>query len=273
MNRLQRVIQEPKRVIEYFKWKIEHTRDHWQEAGMEKKALRMLSTFTQEQVISDRLRLMALIFDCQVSDVEQYVNELEEDIDFQTHLAHKRDALAERGFKGSADNSDCTTIYVLIRLLKPKIVVETGVQFGASSAHILKAMSHNGWGNLYSIDLPRPDADAFGTPLGLGCLVPEHLRNNWQIQWADSKKALPSLLVNLTEIDLFLHDSVHTYDFMFWEYETAWPYIRQGGWLGSHDIWRHQAFTDFCKKYERELGKFITIYNIGMVKKYFQPDH
>jgi predicted O-methyltransferase YrrM len=43
--------------------------------------------------------------------------------------------------------------YILMRKIKPKIVVETGVSFGITSSFILQAMEENGFGTLYSIDL------------------------------------------------------------------------------------------------------------------------
>jgi len=45
-------------------------------------------------------------------------------------------------------------LYVVVRLMKPDVVVETGVGAGKSSAFILKAMEKNGKGVLHSIDLP-----------------------------------------------------------------------------------------------------------------------
>lgn len=46
-------------------------------------------------------------------------------------------------------------LYLLIRAIKPAIVVETGVAAGISSSHILKALCDNGSGFLHSVDLPN----------------------------------------------------------------------------------------------------------------------
>jgi predicted O-methyltransferase YrrM len=48
-------------------------------------------------------------------------------------------------------------IYTIIRCLKPRIVIETGVANGASSTFILSALEKNNLGKLYSIDLPSKD--------------------------------------------------------------------------------------------------------------------
>jgi hypothetical protein len=42
-----------------------------------------------------------------------------------------------------------------VRSLKPRVIVETGVASGLSSAHILRALAANGTGTLHSIDLPN----------------------------------------------------------------------------------------------------------------------
>jgi len=61
----------------------------------------------------------------------------------------------------------------MTRILKPEIVIETGVFEGHSSLAILLALEENNKGCLYSIDLPSPSL-----PLGKepGWIVPEHLR-------------------------------------------------------------------------------------------------
>ena len=44
--------------------------------------------------------------------------------------------------------------YVLARIRRPSVVLETGVCYGVTSAFLLKAIQVNGWGVLHSIDLP-----------------------------------------------------------------------------------------------------------------------
>jgi predicted O-methyltransferase YrrM len=145
-------------------------------------------------------------------------------------------------------------LYHLIRLVQPDIVVETGVFRGISSAFILGALAQNGRGRLYSIDLPQASYEVPGRgkdtselPSGAqtGFVVPESLRSRWTLVSGNSRSELPPLLARLGVIDVFLHDSEHTYDFMTWEYETAWPLLRSGGVLASDDINWNRAFDDF----------------------------
>jgi len=44
----------------------------------------------------------------------------------------------------------------------------------------------------------------------------------------DSRLELPNLLDKVEEVDVFFHDSLHTYDAMLFEYETIWPHIKRG---------------------------------------------
>jgi len=146
--------------------------------------------------------------------------------------------------------------YAVVRLMKPNVVVETGVAEGLSSWFILLALEQNGRGILHSIDLPNQDIELFpGGPRQTeilpdgkqtGFIVPENLRTHWQLHLGNAKELLPRLLHSLGKIDIFLHDSLHTYDHMMFEYRTAWAYLREGGVLLSDDVDLHTALSDFA---------------------------
>ncbi len=171
-------------------------------------------------------------------------------------------------------------LYWIAREFKPEIVVETGVARGDSSAFILCAMHENGKGHLYSIDLPPYEAyiqknDNYlllkdgqkhknTQNYQVGELVPEYLKDRWTLVQGDSKKELPKILKDLKEITIFLHDSLHTYEHMMFEYEAAWPHIINGGFLLSHDVIWNNAFIDFSKKIK---SKPILYYSTGIIKK------
>ena len=141
-------------------------------------------------------------------------------------------------------------MYRLTRSLKPSIVLETGVHHGMSSAFTLRAMHDNHHGALYSIDLPNA-TEQLKEGWSTGDLIPGFLRNRWHLILGDSRERLPALLQRLKQVDIFFHDSLHTYNHMMFEYRTAWPYVRKG--LFSDDLWPHwvecrQAFVDFSKE-------------------------
>ena len=82
----------------------------------------------------------------------------------------------------------------------------------------------------------------------IGVCITKNLRKRWNLILGDSRKELPKLLEDLSTIDIFLHDSKHTQDHMKWEYETAWPHLKNCGLLISDDTnWSKGAFEEFAK--------------------------
>ncbi len=142
-------------------------------------------------------------------------------------------------------------LYPMCRKLMPQIAVETGVHWGNSTAFVLQALEDNGHGHLWSIDLPNVAADPqnvtiLSEGMETGFLVPETLKSRWTLILGDARVELPRLLTNFDSLDLFHHDSLHTYEHMRFEYEEVWPKLRIGGFIVSDDVTRNHAFEDFC---------------------------
>lgn len=153
-------------------------------------------------------------------------------------------------------------LYAICRKFNPETVVETGVQYGISSSYILQALEDNGHGRLYSIDLPNVayqlglkstlsgvdhQADLLGPGRYTGDHIPGELKQRWTLKLGDSREELPHLLGNLETVDMFHHDSMHTYEHMTFEYETVWPKLSKGGVTASDDVLWNDAFKDFCR--------------------------
>ena len=135
-------------------------------------------------------------------------------------------------------------LYIITRILKPEIVIETGVFEGHSSLSILLALEENNKGYLYSIDLLSPKLPPGKEP---GWVVTGHLKKRWDLRLGLSSDLLSSLLEEVKEVDIFLHDSEHSYKNMYWEYKTAYSFVRKGGLLLSHDVSQNSAFRNFAK--------------------------
>lgn len=136
-------------------------------------------------------------------------------------------------------------LYMAIRVTKPHIVVETGVNSGRSTSFILQALHDNKKGKLYSIDLGHNisyDSESgiqrhiLPGRLETGWLIPEHLKKNWVLILGDSKKELPKLFNKLGSIDFFSHDGEHTDSNMMFEYILAMKFLKAGGILMSDDV-------------------------------------
>lgn len=124
-------------------------------------------------------------------------------------------------------------LYALVRLRRPRSVVETGVARGVSSAAILQALEDNGEGRLWSLDLPGLGA---GYREQVGHVVPERLRARWTLALGPSAVRLPRLLGEAAPVDLFVHDSAHTYRNMRFEFGQAARRLAPGGLLVSDDV-------------------------------------
>jgi predicted O-methyltransferase YrrM len=142
-----------------------------------------------------------------------------------------------------ADPGLARLAWCVVRHRRPEKIVETGVARGITSRILLEALERNGAGRLWSIDLPMLRSRWHEQT---AAAVPADRRSRWTYIRGSSRRQLPRLLSELGEIDLFLHDSAHTESNMRYEFETAWPALRSGGILLSHDITMNAAFADFA---------------------------
>src|SRR5579863_391569 len=149
-------------------------------------------------------------------------------------------------------------LYVLLRALEPRRVVETGVSAGFSARLMLEALRRNGRGRLVSVGLDRialrPGAFASGTGAAerpAGWLVPDALRGPWSLRLGSSETLLPEVLAEEPgTLDVFLHDSLHLFETMTWEYAQAWAHLAPGGLLLSHDIHNNAAWPTFLRAHD-----------------------
>jgi Methyltransferase domain len=149
-------------------------------------------------------------------------------------------------------------LYAAVRICRPNVVLETGVFDGLSSALILRAMERNSAGELVSIDLPAHETIADSTdrmPEGVlppdccsGWIVPDFLRARYRLRLGDSKRLLRETLEQYKRVDIFLHDSLHTYRHQLFEYNAAWPSVIPSGLLLSDGIFWTAAFHRFSKQ-------------------------
>lgn len=156
------------------------------------------------------------------------------------------------------------TLYVLCRIFKPKIVVETGVANGYSSAFILQALQKNGSGKLYSIDLPNQSGQELGKNRSIGWVIPESLKDRWSLIIGSTQDKLEPLLKGLKNIDIFYHDSDHSYQNMMYEFKKADEYLLPGGIIVSDDITDNDAFDDFSQL--KSSSRCVKLFKLGVLK-------
>lgn len=232
-----------------------------------------LNTYDKRTALKYFLRSPSLFFTICQNPSKFYFSKTLENILDSNFISCLHNFLPERFLnhlkeEGFVDHDGVRFIlYSIVRAYKPEIVVETGVAHGVTSAFMLCAMHENRKGHLYSIDIPPYDACVENGNAGgkikmledgqkhwinekysVGDFVPEYLKDRWTLILGDAKEELPTLLKKINKISVFFHDSLHTYEHMMFEYETAWPHITKSGLLLSHDVVWNKAFLKFSKK-------------------------
>lgn len=249
-----------------------------------RQSLQRLRGVSESRLVQQSLVRMVSQATCQAeAKIQGYLEDLRSDIQFWAELQsgcrerqldqydRRCGHLVQASSEQTLDQCRLHAVawYLVMRAVKPEKVVETGVYMGWSSALILRAMEINGRGELFSVDMPatkdRPfyDPDAKGIlvehKLGdeseVGALVPRRLHSHWKLMLCRSKEGLPRLLEELRRVEVFIHDSDHSYENMIWEFETALPRVRCDGYILSDNIDWNFAFGDFAGRH-KELQSF-----------------
>lgn len=159
-------------------------------------------------------------------------------------------------------------LYTLVRAEEPSIVIETGVRSGVSTTLILAALERNGAGALHSCDPCYQSTDhaikAIEAATGMGDRVP------WERWDFDPRKSEVALEVFPYEIDMFIHDSDHSWVNMAFELEAAWEVLLPEGLLICDD-WKtcvgaekHTEFENFVNHHKVD---FYAIGSAAVVRK------
>jgi Methyltransferase domain len=155
-------------------------------------------------------------------------------------FAHLRRRHEEGGRDSYVEIDAPLELYAIVRLLKPRHVVEVGVSSGVSSAYLLKGLEQNGRGTLHSVDRPafsraRPGTAgprmSWSLPAGAtpGWAVPAALRARWDLRWGDKARVLPLLADELPAIDIVVYDVPHEEAAAWSEFTLLGPRISPGG--------------------------------------------
>jgi hypothetical protein len=135
-------------------------------------------------------------------------------------------------------------IWCLIRHMRPKKIVETGVAHGVTSRCILEALARNGDGHLWSIDLPPMESH---WRKQVAAAVGDGHADRWSYIEGSSRRRLPELLSRLGQIDLFVHDSLHSERNVRFELDRAWVASGPNAAIVVDDVdanWGFRSFTE-----------------------------
>jgi hypothetical protein len=112
---------------------------------------------------------------------------------------------------------------------------------GHSTVVVLQGLMRNGHGRLLSVDVNTD----------VGGLVKGRERERWELSLLPRRRrkhALSTLIRDMVPIDMFVHDSDHSYGWQALEYTLAWSQLAQPGILFTDDAQSSRAFFDFCRR-------------------------
>lgn len=211
------------------------------------------------------LELLSSYLDLDIGDVYRLYEELLKDDRFLNEINEqigKARTFYQKGIcrHEMLDSVDWMAIqrimlYVLVRLYRPAFCLETGVFYGGTTMFILNALRKNEHGTLTSIDLSANNmdrnsrhhlvGDTEDVPEGLdtGFLIHPALKERWTFIRGDSLEEVPKIT---EKIDLYNHDSDHSFDFIKSEMELVWSKLSDKAIIMADDLDWSNGFYSFC---------------------------
>ncbi len=137
-------------------------------------------------------------------------------------------------------------LWCIVRHLKPRKIVETGVAHGVTSRFLLEALERNGDGHLWSIDFPPYERHLRKE---IGAAVGGRYSDRWTYIQGSSRRRLPKLLSSVEGIDLFIHDSMHSERNVRFELDLAWDALNPNGITIVDDVDANYGFRSFTEAF------------------------
>ncbi len=212
---------------------------------------REITNFTYDLEETNKRYLASMIADVSSTDfdtVMAYIEEIESDQQLRTHI---EEATMSSDLSFMADRAVYfgrrVGWYALARILKPKVIIETGVDKGLGSCLLAAALMRNKQegheGRYYGTDI-NPRA---------GYLLSGDYANHGSILYGDS---IASLKQFDGIIDLFINDSDHSADYEADEYRTIAGKLSEGAVI----LGDNAHCTDKLLEFSLETGReFIFI--------------
>lgn len=202
---------------------------------------REITNFTYD--ISNAGEIPAFLSACMQVDASvpaRYVEELQNDSVFRqelrTQLQNRRDRNPEPKFGRRIG------WYSIVRMIKPKLIVETGTHDGLGAAVLARALQRNRQegsdGHLFTLDL---DAQS-------GWLLTGEWKSQLTRILGDTRETL-ARAISGKMVDLFIHDSNHSYEHEMFEFTTVLPHMGDRAVLISDNAHVSSAMKDFCSQH------------------------
>lgn len=183
--------------------------------------------------------------------IKNYLSEIESDEDLKKHIYLETKRSGQK-FKSNTKVYFGRRIgwYAIVRAIKPKIIVETGVDKGLGSCILTSALMKNkseGYpGYYYGTDI-NPKA---------GFLLTKKYSKYGEILFGDSIESLKKLN---KKIDLFINDSDHSAEYEYNEYLVIKSKLNKSNIILGDNSDCSSALFDFSLKFKRNFLFFSEI--------------
>lgn len=124
--------------------------------------------------------------------------------------------------------------YALVRAAQPDLVVETGTHLGLGTSIIAAALLRNGHGRVLTVDVDPEAGYLIGEP--------------WSAVVDRRTGSSTDVLASLRDVDIFLHDSLHTYEYEAAELSAVAANLSPGALVLSDNAHDSAALSDFAER-------------------------
>ena len=103
----------------------------------------------------------------------------------------------------------------------------------------------------------------------IGSIIPDELKKRWRFNFGSSNEKLQQVFNDIDDVQIFIHDSLHTYKNMMFEFDCAERNLNKNGMIISDDVLDNDAFFDFTDKkgFENYLVKVKQDLGLGIIIK------
>jgi hypothetical protein len=170
--------------------------------------------------------------------VRAWIQELEEDNHLFDHLTRRLSSNPRRRICAKEPHwARRCGWYALVRATQPDRVVETGTHLGLGSCVIAAALLRNGHGRLTTIDIDPEAGYLVGDP--------------WATVVDRRTGSSIDIIAELTDVDMFLHDSLHTYEYESNELAAVESNLHAGAIILSDNAHESSALSDWAEQTDR----------------------
>jgi hypothetical protein len=193
-------------------------------------------TYDLDSLNRDQLSwFISTVTGTEIGQVRAWMHELEDDSRLADHLTRRLSSNPRRGICAKEPHwARRLGWYAIVRATQPDHVVETGTHLGLGSCVIAAALLRNGHGRLTTIDVDPEAGYLIGEP--------------WASVIDPTVGSSIDVLGTLRNVGVFLHDSLHTYDYETGELAAVEPNLRADAIILSDNAHDSSALSDWAER-------------------------